>query len=56
MIRLGKGLEMMNSLTQQDEPAPPPVLAPQPPVAAPAPVAYDYGGYDDDDGPVADDV
>ena len=55
MIRLGKGLEMMNSLTQQDEPAPPPVL--QPPVAAPAPVAYDYGGYDDDDdGPVADDV
>ena len=51
LIRLGKGLEMMNSLTQEDEPAPPP------PVAAPAPVAYDYGGYDDDDdGPVADDV
>ena len=53
LIRLGKGLEMMNSLDKPDEedmPPPPPV-----------PAAVDYGSYgggydDDDDGPVADDV
>lgn len=68
LIRLGKGLELMNSLDKPDEEdAPPPpqfqAPAPAPPpqqyyAPAPAPaVDYGYGGYDeDDDGPVADDV
>lgn len=60
LIRLGKGLEMMNSLTQTEE-APPPVMAPAPaPAYTPAPAPYGgAAGYDydeDDDGPVADDV
>jgi hypothetical protein len=72
LIRLGKGLELMNLLKQDDDapapaPAPAPAFrapAPAPQVYAPAPAPapvpapqYDYGGYDeDDDGPVADDV
>lgn len=69
LIRLGKGLELMNLLDKPDDadtapaPAPAPAYtapAPAPQVYAPAPApapAYDYGGYDeDDDGPVADDV
>ena len=66
LIRLGKGLELMNLLNSKDEPPPakpapapaPAYRAPAPvPVPAPAPAQYDYGGYDeDDDGPVADDV
>ena len=66
LIRLGKGLELMNLLQQDDDapaPAPAPTYsAPAPQVYAPAPAPvpapqYDYGGYDeDDDGPVADDV
>jgi len=53
LIRLGKGLEMMNSLDKDDEDD----MPPPPPAPAPA-VDYGYGGgYDeDDDGPVADDV
>ena len=64
LIRLGKGLELMNSLQQDDDalaPAPAPAYsAPPLRVHAPAPVPapqYDHGGYDEDDhGIVADDV
>lgn len=70
LIRLGKGLELMNLLDKPDDepgpmtpsaPAPAPYQAPAPaPQAyapAPAPVEnYDYGYDEDDDGPVADDV
>jgi len=57
LIRLGKGLELMNSLDKPDEEdAPPPPQQYYAPAPAPA-VDYGYGGYDeDDDGPVADDV
>jgi hypothetical protein len=68
LIRLGKGLELMNLLDKPDDetgpmtptaqaPAPAPYQAPAPaPVPAPA-YDYDYGyGDEDDGGPLADDV
>ena len=62
LIRLGKGLEVMNSLDKPEEAMPRQPMPQQqqprytPPPVAMAPAPMPVYNYEDDDGPVADDV